>query len=1579
LGLLLLTLCARGATYRYASSANRIYVESGGPATLTAIKAALPNAPLELVDTNNMIWLLRANLVIADGCTLFVHGSAAGGDVNELRLLSNNSTATNSVVSVDADWGILDFSATRVTSWNEAVGGPDTEYQTYQRAFLRARSRKAGLVIQESTLNVLNSNIGYLGFNDSEGYGLTWQVVGSEAGVRVFGNVSGSLIHHCQLGVSTWSVDNVSWTGNEIAFNRLYDFESTDAGHQAALTGNNVHDNDYRAVLRYAGTSNRIYVEGRGSATLTDIKAALPNAPLQLVDANNKIWLLMANLFVTDDCTLWVHGSDAGGDANELRLLSNNSDVPNSVVSVEADWGALDFNSTRVTSWNAAANGPDTEFGTYGRAFIRARSRQVGSTNQESALNVINSDIGYLGFNDSEGYGLVWQAIGSAADLGVFGSVSGSHIHHCQLGVSTWSADYVGWSGNEIAFNRLYDFDPSDPGHQAVLASNNVHDNDYRASLRYASSSNRIYVENRGSATLTDIKAALPDAPLQLVDANNKIWMLMANLFVTDGCTLMLHGSDAGGDVNELRLLSNNSTATNSVVSVDADWGTLDLNSTRVRSWDAAANGPDTEYLAFRRAFIRARSRQATPINQESTLNVVNSDIGYLGFSDSAGYGLNWQVVGPSAGVRVFGNVNASHIHHCQIGVSTWSADNVNWTGNEIAFNRLYDFDSTDPGHQAVLTSNNVHDNEVPATFRWSSLSQRIYVTGPGSGTLTDIKAALPSAPLTLINPASKIWYVGADVIVENGAQLKLYGPAIGGDVSELRLKSDNTTASNAVVDLRADWGWLDIRNTRITSWDNAANAPDTETATYGRAYIRARSTLDSDGVTPRESRLDVIESDIGYLGSPDTEAYGLVWKVVAPSPTNLPPGQTIFDFVRVYGDVFNSRLHDNYIGAYSFGLLGANWAVNEVDHNIAYGLDPHDDSDYLVIEDNYVHHNGLHGILASARCDHGVLRNNACMANAQNGLMLHRSSDDWLVEGNQFSLNGDSGIAIFASSRAVIRDNLCLSNRNTGIRLSVGAADNVVSNNQFGYCGTNGLHIYQDNDPPNAGDDGRPKRNLIANNHFYEYSGDAFTLESGDSITLIGNTFNSSLPTALRFESATNILAASNSLPTNVLVKLSGSAASPTFTTFKGQPRVILQLDAYSTAGFKDDAGAIFDFGQNQLFTSVNSIGSSAMVTRTNLGGTSAILTRNFFATLAAGSVRVVPVSWSTTGYQSKIWTAQTSVGTPLVTYTVGDLTPGSTYVAAVGIPVVPIGTYIASPQGRFTFRFTNSTPSVNTTNTFTVVVDKENTAPVLPSQPNRTLNELTLLSVTNRASDSDTPPAPLSYTVTAINLANNSIIPNAAFSSDGVITWTPTEAQGPSTNRFITVASDGYLMATNGFNVVVNEVDNGAPVLPAQGDRTIASLQPLTVANTATDIDIPSVLTYTLIATRLPSNSAVTNASISANGIITWTPTAAQAPSTNLFVTRVSDGSLSATNRFMVIVSAVVSPVSLSIRLTAANTVLLQWPAPSSGWTLYQKSALGTANWVPTSNAVNVVGGQNQVIVPPATGSRFYRLIHP
>ena len=100
---------------------------------------------------------------------------------------------------------------------------------------------------------------------------------------------------------------------------------------------------------------------------------------------------------------------------------------------------------------------------------------------------------------------------------------------------------------------------------------------------------------------------------------------------------------------------------------------------------------------------------------------------------------------------------------------------------------------------------------------------------------------------------------------------------------------------------------------------------------------------------------------------------------------------------------------------------------------------------------------------------------------------------------------------------------------------------------------------------------------------------------------------------------------------------------------------------------------------------------------------------------------------------------------------------------------------------------------------------------------------------------------------------------------------------------------------------------------MLPAQTNRTTIGLATVLVTNNAIDNDIPALLLTYLLAQGPP------NAVIDINGIITWTPIAAQVPSTNLFQTVVTDNGsppLSATNSFTVFVQPVHNgPVLASI----------------------------------------------------------------
>src|SRR5262249_18708290 len=148
---------------------------------------------------------------------------------------------------------------------------------------------------------------------------------------------------------------------------------------------------------------------------------------------------------------------------------------------------------------------------------------------------------------------------------------------------------------------------------------------------------------------------------------------------------------------------------------------------------------------------------------------------------------------------------------------------------------------------------------------------------------------------------------------------------------------------------------------------------------------------------------------------------------------------------------------------------------------------------------------------------------------------------------------------------------------------------------------------------------------------------------------------------------------------------------------------------------------------------------------------------------------------------------------------------------------------------------------------NSFNVTVTEVNLAPTLTVPADQTLNELTTLNVSASATDPDIPANSLTFSFVSAP-AGMTINTNT-----GAISWTPTEAQGPSTNTVtVRVTDDGSpnLSHTKSFNAIVNEV-NSPPVLTVPSDQTINELTTLNVSASATDPDIPvNILTFSLVS---------------------------------------------------------------------------------------------------------------------------------
>jgi hypothetical protein len=209
----------------------------------------------------------------------------------------------------------------------------------------------------------------------------------------------------------------------------------------------------------------------------------------------------------------------------------------------------------------------------------------------------------------------------------------------------------------------------------------------------------------------------------------------------------------------------------------------------------------------------------------------------------------------------------------------------------------------------------------------------------------------------------------------------------------------------------------------------------------------------------------------------------------------------------------------------------------------------------------------------------------------------------------------------------------------------------------------------------------------------------------------------------------------------------------------------------------------------------------------------------------------------------------------------------------------------------------------------------------------------------------------------------------------NSGLFSWTPSEAQGPSTiqiNVRVTDNGSPALSATNSFVIVVNEV-NLAPALAAIPNLTAIRDVLLLYTNSATDADLPAnSLTFDLVT--FPPGMTVDAAS----GLLRWTPSAGQVPSTNTVTVRVTDNGLppkSDSQSFTV----TAQPLPFLTISRAGTNVVVSWPAYAAGFALQCSTNLHPFLWWNLTNAVTTEAGTNRVTDRLEGPRRYYRLRYP
>jgi hypothetical protein len=294
------------------------------------------------------------------------------------------------------------------------------------------------------------------------------------------------------------------------------------------------------------------------------------------------------------------------------------------------------------------------------------------------------------------------------------------------------------------------------------------------------------------------------------------------------------------------------------------------------------------------------------------------------------------------------------------------------------------------------------------------------------------------------------------------------------------------------------------------------------------------------------------------------------------------------------------------------------------------------------------------------------------------------------------------------------------------------------------------------------------------------------------------------------------------------------------------------------------------------------------------------------------------------------------------------------------------------------------DNSPPLIATNSFQVIVSPTPPPALMVPDPQTIHAGQTLavtISATNIVLTNSTFTFSLPSPSTNVSIINTNGIGVLTWTNtgirNGILTWT-NNSVSPGTKTIYVKATDHNspaMSVTNHFALIF--LPPLPPILTVPTNQTIYIGRTLTVTNSATNNFLPNAI-YTF---KLPSPS--TNVSITTNGVLTWTNTAAL-PGTTLVSVKVTDNSmpqLSATNSFKVIVTPSPPVLIVSNLLTSSHSFQFSFHTLSNTtWRIDAATNLNAAtNWLPIFTNTAGTSGTIQFTDLLATNYpwRFYRAV--
>lgn len=974
----------------------------------------------KLVDQGGGNWLLRASVLVTGTARLEIKAP----EVTTLRLLSTagplkqidekRSHPTAAVVMTAYQYGHILFDGVAVTSWDPTVNGPDMNLED-GRSYLLAW--KAG------RLDILNSDVSYLGWTAGEQSGLAWRQWINKADTNSWatGNILDSRVHHNYFGMYSYEAYGLNILRNEFDNNIYYGIDPHDFSENFEVAYNIVHDNgNHGIIFSRECINNRIH--------------------------HNTVYNNLHGIMM-----------DRGTDHNHIyeNIVYGNSD------------GVAIFQSSN----NIVENNHiyQNQRGVRINASFMPGDRYDGISAENVIRNNLiedNSEHGIYLYTRADRNIITGNTILRSGVNGIYMRTGGNTISNNIIrdggnGINIVGGDVMptyepqpDWKYKE-PLPSLYPItnEPVLPGDDNKIFSNTISSNADSGIRLLGGRSNQIGQVGQGNRIEQNGRdgIAIGDAATGGVATDNKIEGNTIRQNVRHGITI--------SDLTSMRnTISRNSITKNGQlgikVAAGAQGGILPPSSSIL--------GPNLiGGISVPNATIEVYSDSGN-----STQLVVDTVV----FASSDDPNLV-----TAAGINATEQITALNDLEGEIYVGTVSADNAgNWTfqvpvGYDSKFMTLIATDSQ--GNSTAFGSAEAGTNPlanyeiVPDPDRGLP---RIQVTAPGYEvvvTMNDILTGLGSennGALVKVPGQDGVWLLNLNLFIGPNVVLNL-SPNAG--VKELRLRSNPSGAPNnptgvdiykevdletgeekpydyaSFVYIRTHNGSILIDGVKITSWNTVSGGPDTDYSN-GRAYLLAKY----------DAEMNIRNADIGFLGSPDGESYGLAWR--DNNGTNPDGSESTILRTRVSGDVINSKIHDNYFGIYTYQAGNMVFRGNELYNNARYGFDPHDFTHTVLVEDNISYNNGSHGFIISRGCNNFIIRNNTAYGNRNKDPESTSRAHGFMLDPG----SPNSRYPQAPSYENLLENNIAYNNEGYGLRV-LGSVDNQILRNRF-YQNTWGMSL---------------------------------------------------------------------------------------------------------------------------------------------------------------------------------------------------------------------------------------------------------------------------------------------------------------------------------------------------------------------------------------------------------------------------------------------------------------------------------------------------------------------------------------